>query len=98
MLSAADIKAHSRGLLLLARRNALGLPRFGIALGKRKVRRATMRNRIKRQLRESFRRNHRRLGALDVVALPAASATEMSRREFWRSAQRAWTQLERRGR
>ena len=94
----AEIKAHADGLLLLARRNALGRPRIGIVVSKRKFRMATARNQLKRQIRESFRQRQCQLPPLDIIALPAARASLMSRRAFRHSMERAWAQLRRKGR
>ncbi len=87
----AEIKVHGHGLLLLARRNTLGTSRLGIVIGKRKVRDAAARNRLKRQIRESFRQ--RQFPALDVIALPGGGAGAMSRRAMWANLAHAWRQL-----
>lgn len=51
--------------------NGLGYARLGISVGKRKVRKATARNRIKRLLREAFRLNKADLPiGVDLVIVP----------------------------
>ena len=66
------------GKLLTAviRDNGLPHPRLGLALAKKNIAHATMRNRIKRQIRESFRQRQAELPAVDIVifAKPAAGA------------------------
>lgn len=41
--------------------------RLGLAIGRKALRRAVDRNRVRRQVRESFRLNQRRLSGLDIV-------------------------------
>lgn len=61
------------GIVALA--NDLGYPRLGLAVSRKVSRKAVIRNRIKRILREAFRREQKRLTALDlvVVAYPEAA-------------------------
>ena len=61
------------GVVALA--NNLGYPRLGLAVSRKVSRKAVIRNRIKRVLRETFRREQRRLTAVDfvVVAYPEAA-------------------------
>jgi ribonuclease P protein component len=53
----------------LARRGSGG-PRLGMLVSKREARSAVVRNRIKRRIREAFRLEQGRLGALDVLVRP----------------------------
>ena len=54
-------------LLVLAKKNNLGFNRLGLIVGKKSLRKAVDRNRIKRQLRESFRQLDSL--SLDIVVL-----------------------------
>jgi ribonuclease P protein component len=58
--------------------NALGHARLGLAISKRVSKRAVDRNRIKRLLRESFRRVRHRLPAVDLMVMAREQATTMS--------------------
>ena len=60
---------------VVALRNDLGYPRLGLAVSRKVSRKAVIRNRIKRVLREAFRRERQRLDAVDfvVVAYPEAA-------------------------
>ena len=75
LLKAADFRAVFRtgrrarvGLLQARLRpNGKGRARLGLAVSLKATRRAVVRNRVRRQLRESFRVNQHRLAGLDVV-------------------------------
>lgn len=60
-------------MLYLAKRDA-GPPRLGILISRRHSARATVRNHIKRCIREAFRLEQDRLEGLDVVVRPPAGA------------------------
>jgi len=71
-------KRHTRSLLILTRRNPLGTNRLGIAVSK-KYGNSVKRNRIKRILREVFRRNrHLFEASADVVVVPKRVRHEVS--------------------
>jgi ribonuclease P protein component len=86
-------KVSNRGLTFLARSNELGAPRLGLAIAKRHVKTAVARNRIKRQIRESFRLHRGELGPLDVIALARPGAAELDRHAFRTALDRLWQRL-----
>ncbi len=51
-----------------------GPPRLGILISRRHAARATVRNRIKRCIREAFRMEQAALGALDILVRPPYGA------------------------
>lgn len=58
-------------LVVHAVENGLGFPRLGISVAKRRVRRATARNRLKRLIREAFRQNKMAMPVgLDLIVVP----------------------------
>ena len=69
----AKVRRSQPPLRLLALPNAMTTPRLGIVVGKRAVRRAVDRNRVKRAIRESFRNEQQRLPSMDIIvqAMPA---------------------------
>ena len=64
------LKVSHPSLLLLVRVTGATSPaRLGLVIAKKHVRLAVQRNRVKRQLRESFRRHQQVLVGLDIVVL-----------------------------
>ena len=51
-----DYSVSNKSLLVLASKNSLGFNRLGLIVGKKSLPRAVDRNKVKRQLREAFRR------------------------------------------
>lgn len=90
---AADCKSVDDNLALLACNNDVAHPRLGLAITKRVVRKAVDRNRIKRLVRESFRRHQTELGGLDVVVLSRDGATKSSNEELVKSLDKHWQRL-----
>jgi ribonuclease P protein component len=92
----ADWRLSGSAFTLLATANTLGHPRLGIALAKRQVRRAVDRNRIRRQLRESFRLHQHNLGGVDIVVLGRAGIDTLSSQELRAAIDRSWEELAKR--
>ncbi len=69
----AEHKVSCKELLILCRANGLGLPRLGLVVAKKHCRLATQRNRIKRQIRETYRHNQYSLAGYDYVVLVKSS-------------------------
>ena len=69
VFQSGQFKVSSKTVLVLAIANELGRPRLGLVIGKKNVRLAVQRNRIKRLARESFRLRQQAMPALDIVVL-----------------------------
>jgi ribonuclease P protein component len=80
---------------VLARPRPVGGARLGLAISKKNLRRAVDRSRIKRLVRESFRRHRSGLGGLDVVVLARRGVSEHSNTEIFASLDRHWRRLAR---
>jgi ribonuclease P protein component len=93
-------RSASDGLLVVhAVENGLPHARLGIAVGKKKVRKATARNRIKRLIREAFRLSKPELPAgVDLIVIPrgAPLTFEAVRRSLPELARAAAARLGRR--
>ncbi len=72
--------------------------RLGLAIAKKRLRRAVDRNRVKRLARESFRHWRSRLGSTDVVVLAREGLAHRDNAELRASLERLWQRLaQRRG-
>lgn len=67
--------------------------RLGLAVSRRVDKRAVVRNRIKRVVRESFRRNKEILSGLDIVVVPRQAACEAGNKQLAAAIERHWQQL-----
>lgn len=84
-------RSADRNFTVLGRSNDLGYARLGLVVGKRVDKRAVVRNRLKRLIRESFRQQH--LAGFDLVVIakpPAAGADPATLRQ---SLQRLWARF-----
>jgi ribonuclease P protein component len=81
--------------LVLARENHLDRSRLGLVVSKQKLRKAVSRNRIKRIIRESFRKNNRILSGLDLVVLPQKQSRDVKRELLWESLNTHWRKVSR---
>jgi len=64
--------------------------RLGLAIAKKHCRLATERNRIKRVVRESFRRHKAELAGLDIVVLNSPVATKVTNEQLFRCLEKHW--------
>ncbi len=65
----APLRSTSSYFKVLARPNEKQVPRLGVIVAKKAIKSAVTRNRVKRLIRESFRKYQGDLGGLDVVVL-----------------------------
>jgi ribonuclease P protein component len=75
------------------RQNELGHARLGLAISKRVSKRAVERNRIKRLLRESFRRVRSQLPPLDLVVMAREQAAGVPGPELLAEIDALWRRL-----
>lgn len=68
-------------------------PRLGLAISKRRAKRAVDRNRIKRVVRESFRHAAADLPDVDVVVLARQATHRRTRRQLFDSLTQHWHKL-----
>jgi len=80
-------------LTLLAKRNHLDHPRLGLAISRKNVKTAVGRNRIKRQIRESFRLHLDIIGNFDVVVMAKPAAAKADRRQLRAKLDKHWREL-----
>lgn len=75
------------------RDNGLGHARLGLAISKRVSKRAVERNRIKRLLRESFRRVRHELPAVDIMVMAREQAAGLPGPELLAEMEALWKRL-----
>lgn len=82
LLDVADYKAvfdapikkiHTTHLLAFVAKGTADTPRLGLAITKKKLKRAVWRNRIKRLIREAFRHHRQHLDIIDMVVIVKSS-------------------------
>ena len=78
---------------VLASRREGSPARLGLAIAKKQVRQATRRNRLKRLVRESFRRHALQLAGLDMVVMARTAAANADNEELMESLRRHFTKL-----
>lgn len=88
-------KSSDRYFAVLTRPNDLAYPRLGLAVSRKVAKSAVARNRIKRVVRESFRRHQRKLGGLDCVVMGRVGAAESDNAVLFASLERHWRRFAR---
>lgn len=101
---ARPVVSTDRYFRVLARRSDGDGPRLGMAVSRRVDRKATERNRIKRIVRESFRRHFaadrsdasgqvESRPAVDIVVLPTSGCATISNAQLFRSLETHWARV-----
>ncbi|WP_456445188.1 ribonuclease P protein component [Thiolapillus sp.] len=92
---ARPVRSSDRYFTVLARfDDKRETARLGLAVAKKHVRRAVDRNRIKRLVRESFRRHRQALKGLDLVVLVKPGIQNADNRTLLASLQTHWQRLQ----
>ena len=73
--------------------NNSGCSRLGFAISRKRVGKATARNRIRRLIRESFRHNRQTLGNVDIVIMARERAPVVSNVKLVESIEQHWSRL-----
>lgn len=82
VFDAPERKLHQSHLMAFVRSNTHDQARIGMAITKRKVPTAVMRNLIKRQIRENFRTQALNLENKDIVFIVKKPVNELSNKEL----------------
>ena len=88
-------KAPGKSVLLLARDNGLDHPRLGLVIGKKSVKLAVERNRLKRIIRDSFRLHQQMLAGLDIVVVARKGLGDLDNPELHQQFVKLWKRLAR---
>lgn len=93
VFDSTDGKVSGRNVLILARENQLEHPRLGLVIGKKSVKLAVQRNRIKRQIRQSFRLNQAQLSGWDIVVIARKGLADASNDQLSEQFAKIWKRL-----
>lgn len=83
-------KVGEQHFVLLLRPNGLDHPRLGLVIAKKKVRLAVDRNRLKRRIRDSFRRHQQDLPAVDIIFMARQELADVEPAVFAAVLEKAW--------
>jgi ribonuclease P protein component len=83
-------RSRDRLFTVLSRRNGSETARLGLAIAKKHVKHATQRNRIRRIVRESFRRHRSTLAGLDLVVLAQSATPDADNDKLFDSLSKHW--------
>jgi len=86
-------RKHGKYFLVVCCVNTLGYARLGIAVSRKVSKKAVVRNRIKRQIRESFRLNKELLSGMDCVVVAKFSAATISQPILRSSIDTHWRKI-----
>lgn len=85
-----DKKLSTSYVLLLACKNDFNHSRLGLVIGKKNVKLAVQRNRLKRQIRELFRLNQHLISNYDVVVIARRGFDEIPNDELQKQFMKFW--------
>jgi len=83
-------RSRDRFFTVLFRGNDFGYPRLGLAIAKKRIRRAVIRNRLKRIIRESFRRAKSQLLGVDIVIMARDTCEPAGNGDLFASLEQHW--------
>jgi ribonuclease P protein component len=86
-------KRSCRFFAIISKKNDLHLARLGIRVGKKAIREANQRNKIKRIIRESFRLHKTHLPECDYVVVIYAAANAIQKTELRQRLDEQWVKL-----
>lgn len=90
---AGATRVADRYFTILARPNGIGRPRLGLAVSRRTARRAVQRNRLRRLVRETFRRRQAALPAVDLVVIAKPTAVAASAPRLHQALETLWSRV-----
>tara|TARA_R110002073_G_C9157737_1_gene554188 strand:- start:250 stop:612 length:363 start_codon:yes stop_codon:yes gene_type:complete len=90
-----QLRVSSKHFLILAKAQNDERPRLGIIVAKKNVKLAVQRNRLKRQLRETFRKQRQVLPCLDIVLLAKKGADLHTNASIAEELDYLWRKLKR---
>lgn len=93
VFDAAEFKVSSAQLLVLAINTGHADPRLGLVISKKNIRFAVQRNRVKRLVRESYRKHQLQLSGLDIVVLARKGLDQQDNNAITQLTDKLWQDL-----
>lgn len=87
-------RIHNKYLLWVISKNNFEFPRLGIIIAKKNVKLAVQRNRIKRLIRENFRKKRELLKPLDIIVIANKGIDRLSNFEINKALDYQWKKIE----
>jgi ribonuclease P protein component len=86
-------KSSDTYFTLLAVKNDFEYPRLGLVVAKKNIRKAVHRNRVKRVIRDNFRRHRHTMINIDIVVLARKEALDVAPSLLQKSLKKHWLRL-----
>jgi len=86
-------RLHDRCFTILLRQNDFGHARLGLVVSRKCAKKAVARNRIKRIVRESFRKRYKELAAFDIVVIGKSDVTNRTNEQLRQLLENRWDEL-----
>ena len=90
---AKPLRFGSSHITVLITPNPNNKNRLGLAIAKKRVKLAVQRNRIKRQIRESFRLNQHNLPCIDMVIMVKSGTDKLENRDINQQLEKIWRKI-----
>ncbi len=87
------VRFGSSHITILITPNCNNKTRLGLAIAKKRVKLAVQRNRIKRQIRESFRLNQHNLPHIDMVVMVKSGTDKLENKEINQQLEKIWRKV-----
>lgn len=87
------LRFGSSHITILVTPNSDNNNRLGLAIAKKRVKLAVQRNRIKRQIRESFRLNQHNLPHIDIVVMVKSGTDKLENKEINQQLEKIWRKI-----
>jgi len=92
----SNFRSSDNVFSILAAQSVNAYPRLGLAIAKKKVKKSVARQRLKRLVRESFRRHQHAIEGWDIVVMAQVGADKADNPQVFTSLEKHWERLSKR--